>query len=365
MKKGFYYIGVLGSGGIESTTILTVCSVCCPNLTIDFGVDSKESLLNSNYISIIESLGGNILQLTDYDKCQNKLGKAIALYRICKWRKYDFYHLHFSYPSSLFYVLILKIAGAKKVYATSHARGSSIRGRGFAASQFLSRLVFPFFCTRRFAVSKDAGHWMYGMYSFDVIPNGIDVARFKYNTTVRDEVRRSLGVKETTILLGHIGRFATAKNQKFAVDVFAEFNKINSDSKLLLVGEGELKEMIIERCEDLGITNAVLFKNYTTTPEHYLWAMDLFLMPSQNEGFGLVAVEAQAASLPVIASDQVPIETKLADTITYLPLKKDLWVRKIDDILETGHRREVCNDIRLSKCDIKTIANKYRRIYND
>jgi glycosyltransferase involved in cell wall biosynthesis len=97
--------------------------------------------------------------------------------------------------------------------------------------------------------------------------------------------------------------------------------------------------------------------------QDYYQAMDVFLFPSINEGFGMAAIEAQAAGLPVVASIHVPRDIKLTDMVSFLPLKNvEIWA---DTLLSfracsrTGHAREV----REAGYDIKKISEELRAIY--
>lgn len=81
--------------------------------------------------------------------------------------------------------------------------------------------------------------------------------------------------------------------------IFAETRKRGMDTKLVLLGDGELREKTGQLAEELGIKDQVLFAGVVANVPDYLSAMDIFLLPSLYEGLPVVCVEAQAAGLPV------------------------------------------------------------------
>lgn len=96
-------------------------------------------------------------------------------------------------------------------------------------------------------------------------------------------------------------------------------------------------------------------------------AMDVFIFPSLWEGLGLVTIEAQAAGLPVLASENVPIEAKCTDLFEQMKLSDgaQAWADKIAKILEKTNKREVDYSEEIRQCgyDIKQECNKLRKIY--
>ena len=141
----------------------------------------------------------------------------------------------------------------------------------------------------------------------------------------------------STSVIGFCGRFRTQKNPLFLLDVFAEYHRMVPDSLLMLVGIGELRSLMDERIEQLGIKDSVLFMGLQRDVSPYYQAMDAFLLPSLYEGLGIVYVEAQCAGLPCFASaDAVPPEAKVTDLLHYVSLKEsaEQWAQEIRDAIE-------------------------------
>ena len=132
-----------------------------------------------------------------------------------------------------------------------------------------------------------------------VIPNFID--KRKYNRTP-ENCHRSLMARDNERIITHISNFRKVKR---VGDVVAVFNRIQQQipSKLIMVGEGPEKEGVERMCEELGISDKVIFLGNSNEIEHILCFSDLFLLPSEKESFGLAALEAMITKTPVISSN--------------------------------------------------------------
>ncbi len=133
-----------------------------------------------------------------------------------------------------------------------------------------------------------------------VIYNFIDFT--KYPDIDSPECQRNAIAKENERIIIHISNLRPVKR---AEDVIAIFYKINKKipSKLLIVGEGPDREKIGHLVRKLDIRDSVLFLGNSTEVNKLLCYSDLFLLPSETESFGLVALEAMAAKTPVISTN--------------------------------------------------------------
>lgn len=367
-KKVALYIAGVGTGGIESCSISQFCFMDKDRVDAEFLVDTPPS--DNFNVQKIKNAGGKIIScFPDAQPSKSrKLKRPFAFIKTVRDNDYNVVHLHISNPTALLYALLCKWFTKAKVVATSHAQGVANRSEHFVSlcrfcAKHLSR-----FCDVRLGDSLLACKWMFADCEAAVMVNGIDTNSLKLNIAERAEVRSKLGVLDNETLVGHVGRFATDKNHKFIVEVFERYYKKHPNAKLLLVGKGELKESIKELCDAKGITERVIFIESAPSLSVYYWAMDLFLFPSLREGFGLVAVEAQSASLPVLASSAVPRETTQSNIIDYADLSADIsvWVEKIDNLLLSNSERQTVDLTKVRQnCDIKNISNELIQIYNN
>lgn len=334
------YTGVLGFGGIESAVISQLEKIDHSSLSYDVIID--DAIVNSKNEKRILALGDRVQSLEVKSGARfYKLKKYMALYRLIKKNNYRCVHFHFSFPSSLLYGLVTRMTGTKGI-VTSHASGPARLGVVNKIVQSISRAFYPWLFTNRIAVSSNAGRWMYGRYSFDVLPNAIDIEKFKYNNEKREEVRKELGISPGSLVVGHVGRFVPEKNHSFIIEVFKEVVSKAPDSHLILVGDGKGKDGVLREVNSNNLAAQVHIIERTEHVEDYLSAMDCFLFPSVREGFGLVAIEAQANNLPVVASDTLPKETKASDLIEYLSLTGSVksWADTIIDSFVDENKRE-------------------------
>lgn len=132
-----------------------------------------------------------------------------------------------------------------------------------------------------------------------VIPNFID--KRKYSSSFTD-CQRSLMADDHEKIVTHISNFRKVKR---IPDVIHVFHKIQQElpAKLVMVGEGPEKEGAELLCEQLGITEKVIFLGNSNEIDRILCFSDLFLLPSETESFGLAALEAMINEVPVISSN--------------------------------------------------------------
>src|SRR5699024_5001288 len=144
-----------------------------------------------------------------------------------------------------------------------------------------------------------------GKYS--VLPNGIELNKYDFNPTVRDEIRKKLDL-EGKYVVGHAGRFSDQKNHSFLLDIFQKIYEKDKNTIMLLFGVGELLELIKKKAARLGIEDAVIFYGTSNEMEKMWQAMDVFVMPSLHEGLPVTGIEAQASGLPCIFADTITRE---------------------------------------------------------
>ncbi len=367
MKKVALYLSGIGTGGIESVTISQFLYMDKSNIEVEFLVDSSPSH-NFNVEKIKQ--GNGIIRTCSDNIKSSRFGKFLRPFTFIKAvrnNQYDVVHFRFSHPASLIYAFLCKTFCNTKVVVTSESQGAVHLPLHYRILCYLCSKFFPIFCDIRLADSNPAGRWMFGKSSFIVMADGFDTLSKKYSQRDRDTLREELKILPNEILIGHIGRFVPEKNHSFIVDVFEDYMKVHPNSKLLLFGKGNLRENIISKCKEKGLYNKCIFIESVDNLDHYYSAMDVFLFPSICEGFSMVAAEAQAASLPVLASSAVPLETKQTDIFLFeeLSAPKSKWVEDIDNLLRMGECRD---DIDLSKlyqnCDIRNISCELQHIYN-
>ena len=198
---------------------------------------------------------------------------------------------------------------------------------------------------------------------FSVLNNAIDAKQYAFSERIRQTIRDELGVSEDEILFGHVGRLSPQKDHEYLLEVFRMIS-MKAPSKLLLVGDGELRSEIENQARQLGIRGRVIFTGVRSDVADLLQAMDVFIFPSLYEGLGIVAVEAQAAGLPCLISERVPLECKVTDLVEQLPLSDgaERWANAAIRMAKT-ERKDTFEQIKAAGYDIHESAKKLQKFY--
>ncbi len=130
-----------------------------------------------------------------------------------------------------------------------------------------------------------------------VIPNFIDMNLFTGKKACSGKL-----AEEDEMLISHISNFRALKRTHDVITIFAGIRE-KVKSKLVLMGDGPDRDLALKHAQDLGIENDVKFLGKTNEVERVLCMSDLFLLPSSSESFGLAALEAMAARVPVISTN--------------------------------------------------------------
>jgi glycosyltransferase involved in cell wall biosynthesis len=136
-----------------------------------------------------------------------------------------------------------------------------------------------------------------------IINYGMDTEKFKFDEDKRKAIRKALNITETVFLILFVGVLYTHKNAITLVNAMPEILKNHPDAKLLIIGDGDQYNEIRNRVHELELEKSVIMKGFIEDVTPFYSAADLFVLPSTNEGFGLVFLEAMACGLPIAASN--------------------------------------------------------------
>ena len=356
-------IGKWVGGGVEAVVMNYYRHIDRNKIQFDFICDNDST--NIPYEEI-EKLGGKVILVSPYQKFPIYIKE---LKRVFKENNYKIVHSNIN-ALSVFPLFAAKKAGVPIRIAHSHSTTNKAEWK----KNLLKQVLKPFskvYANTYFACTEHAGRWLFGNKTFDkglvtVINNGIDVDSYSFNEKIRKEKRKELHLKDTDIVIGHIGRFMKQKNHEFLIDIFNELYKENNNYKLMLIGQGPLQDTIKQKVKDLGIEENVLFLGQKSDANKYYHAMDLFLFPSLYEGLGMVFVESQTSALPSIASTEVPEIAKVSDRAYFIGLDQPIkvWVNKINEVLNQDRNIDI-KRIKDAGYDIVTEAKKLETKYID
>lgn len=313
--------------------------------------------INTKYENIIKGKGGEIHYVPGIKEGIAKYLKGIyAFYN--SHADIDIVHLNECGASYFIYVFPIIFNRNIKLIVHSH-NGDSNR----KLLHYIFRGVQNKKASLLWSCSDIAASWMFGgkkLPLVKIIHNGIDTQRFKYSEQGRLYARNSIGGSDS-IIIGSIARFEEQKNHIRIISIFEECLKINPNSKLLLVGDGSLRNEIESLVIKKHIDDKVIFTGIRNDIPELMMAMDVFLLPSLYEGLPFVAIEAQACSLPILASDTVSKEIGLTDLVSFCSLSEEdkAWADKIELILSKKIDREdkkYIQNLKDAGYDINTVA---------
>lgn len=358
-------IGIANGGGVESVILNYYEHIDRTKVQFDFIVHNDSPV---DISPRVEPLGGKVYKVAPYYK--NPVAFVWDIYKIIK--KHHYYIVHSNMNTlSAFPLFAAWIAGVPVRILHNHSTTSTLEIKRNILKLILRPLA-KLLANRYFACSRLAADWMYGKKMVDkgkvtIIPNAIDLDKFAFNPEKRKALRKELSL-EGKFVIGHVGRFAFVKNHGFLIDVFAEVAKENPEVRLLLIGDGPLKEQIQQKVKNLGLLEKVQFLGIRNDVADLYNAMDLFLLPSHYEGLPVVGVEAQANGLPMIVSDRVTKEMKVTDIVTCESIDKgvSIWEGRVKRYIL---RDQMCIDtykqMKKAGFDIITEANNLLKIYQE
>lgn len=347
-------------GGIEMLLMQFFRSIDRTRVHFDFLTFCEKCVFEDEILAA----GSQVFHVTrrGVNPIQNKK-ELIAFYKEHP-NTYDYIWYHLSSASNCAPVVLARKYTTAKIICHSH-------GTSFDSSAFfrplhllLDKINYPRLMRSTdycFACSKAAGKWLFKETNREIklIRNGVQIERFRFNPSVRAELRKEFQ-SENAVIIGHAGRFCAAKNQNFIIDIFAEYHRLEPTSVLLLAGEGETKAAMEEKVRTLGLESAVHFLGFRDDFNALLQAFDLFLMPSLYEGLPISAVEAQTAGLPCLLADTITDETAVTNLVAFLSLDTSaaLWAQKMQNMLTKAVSRDryaqIVRDAGYDACDTIT-----------
>lgn len=237
----------------------------------------------------------------------------------------------------------------------------------------LSKKTDVMFCCSRIAGISVFGEKAVAEGKTIFIPNAIDCSAFDYDLSVRERIRKELGI-EGNYVIGHVGSFRYAKNHEYLLRVFAALRDI-SDTKssqgndqkdyvLLLLGEGSGMEAMKELAKELGIAKQVYFLGNRGNVSDYYQAMDYFVYPSRFEGLPGAVVEAQTCGLKCVMSDSICEEVVATDLVETRSIQEEpsAWAAAIMATQEY-ERKGYVKEMREAGFDVEEQAEKMMRFY--
>lgn len=301
------------AGGTQALLMNIYRKIERRKIQFDFLVVYKEKQF---YDDEIEKMGGHVYKLSFREDLNLPKFKKNLEDFFAQHHEYKIVHCH-AYTIGYFCLKAAKDAGIPVRIAHSH-NNETVHDIKYLPKLFMQRL-FTKNATDLFACSEEAGRYLFRNKPFQVLKNAIDSQNFIADADIREGIRKELNL-QGKFVVGHVGRLHPQKNHDFLIDVFKEIKKRKADAELILVGTGPLEEKIKNKVAEIELSESVHFLGNRKDMNRIFQAMDVFVFPSLFEGLGIVAIEAQAAGIPIVCSEGLPPETDITPLYTKIQL---------------------------------------------
>ncbi len=364
MIRILHVVTKMDRGGLESRLMDIYRNIDRTKIQFDFYTFSKKRIY-SGFDDEIISLGGKIfyndpLNIHNYAEIPHNF-----MYFCTSHPEYQIVHCHVNSWCGL--VLL----GAKRAGIPVRIAHSRAATKGLSVKILIKNIIkLPVNrnATHRFAVSREAGEWLFGrkalrMGHLQIWPNATDCNKYKFNTYIREKMRKELNIMNNIVIV-HVGNITPVKNHVFLIDIFAELKKHVPNAKLILVGEDNLNGKIQRYSSVKKIEKDIIFLGVRDDVQDILQAGDVFVFPSIYEGFPGAVLEAQASGLPCIISDTITKEACILTSTKQVSLQKSAsdWAQIILNS-KNAERDNAYKVLKLAGYDVLELASRLTDFY--
>ncbi len=291
-----------------------------------------------------------------------------AMYQVAKSHDIKLIHSH-EFAMNLHATLLSQISGIPSI--------TTVHGKKYYSDKWQRRLTYRYISkhSNLVAVSKDLKQFLIDEIgikeeSVEVLPNGIDIDKFKPQQTVRADTRQELGIKDDQILIGAIGNLYPVKGHSYLLDAASLVCKRHPEAIFMIAGRGELESDLRAQAKNLGIENNLLFLGFRDDVHRLLQAMDIFAMSSLSEGLPVSILEAMASRTPIVATEvggipEVIVQGKtgyLAHSQSADSLAKGL-IKCVGEQALTNEMIGRAYELVVSKHSLLSMLNEYEKLY--
>ncbi len=370
MKIGIVCYPTFGGSGVVATELGKALSMHGHQVHfVAYKQPARMDVFNNNLF--YHEVNVSVYPLFDYPPYETSLTGHLV--NIVKNEKLDVLHVHYAIPHASAAIFAKEILRSQGIYipvvTTLHGTDVTLVGKAPAFEPVVSYSINKSDAVT--TVSEDLRRSTYEHFhvkdkEIQVIPNFIDFEKFSKQ---KKEHFKKLIAPNDEFLITHTSNFRKVKRVDNVVNIFKLIND-KLPSKLLLIGDGPERGNIENLCKELGIYQSVIFLGKQDAVDEILSVSDLFLLPSENESFGLAALEAMACEVPVVSSNAGGIpEMNLEGFSGYLCPVGDvagMAVRSIE-ILSDPEKHDTFKKnalVQAHKFDLKIILPLYEEMYN-
>lgn len=334
--KVAFIMGKMDSGGKKTLAMQYFLNFDRESTEVHFICDGDSNAVPEEEI---RHLGGYVHYVTPY---QRILKNMADMHELFKQERFDVLHA-FNSTMNIFPLYVAKRTAIPVRISESLSMANQKEAKTYL--KLVLRRLSHRYATHFMACGEECGRWQFGDKAFDegkvtVFKTAIDSRKNVYNPVLRQKTRRELGFNDDDLVVGFIGRFVAQKNPVFLMEVFKEILALEPSAKLLLVGDGDMKDEMF-KVLDPTVESSISYLGRREDIVGFYQAMDCFLLPSLYEGLPVVGLEAQCAGCDVFFSDEVTREASYCELGHFLPLSygASRWAKKIVDTCSAEHPR--------------------------
>jgi glycosyltransferase involved in cell wall biosynthesis len=320
----------LNRGGAETMVMNLLNHIDRNKVIYDFAIHTQKSC---DYEEEALQLGAIIYRFPRFNG-RNFLeyGKAWnSFFR--EHEEYSIVHGHLS-SSGFLYMSIAKKRGC---YVIIHSHTAKFRGGVAGILSAIYNYPNRYIANYLFGCSTAAGILRYGKKAvaksnYTNLFNAIDTGRFTFRQPIRDQIRKEFGMGTKTVYIT-VARMHEAKNPLGLIAIFKAIKNKKDDSVLLWVGDGNLRDKIVQQIHMDDLDNDIILTGVRSDIPDLLFAADAFLFPSLWEGLPVVVIEAAATGLPCFISDTITKEVCISPLIKQISISTGVqpWVDALID----------------------------------
>ena len=319
-------------------------------------------------------------QMTAYNNCDshsfsrnkgccanNKILNLVKLYNVIKTGQYDTVITH-RYKPFFLTMLLSRFFKDTQFCAIFHGNGSFNR----FTRRWICRLLLHDNWTL-IAVSESVKNDISSTLGptkakMKVIYNCLDMVETQANQLPNDKAREQLKLDPEAFIFGCTARLISGKGLHHLITAFSQL-KTEKKTQLAIIGDGRERKALEQQARQLGLQDRIVFCGFRENAVRFATAFDTFILPTTNEGFGLVLLEAAVAKIPLMASAVGGIPEVAADTeIIQFPAKDtDAMVKEMTSVLNMTDDERTQLGARTyqqlyTKFDLSKIAPEYYRL---
>ena len=354
------FIGDGRGGGVDKFILELIEKLSLVEYKIDLFTNHK----NEELLKRMNEKGIGLYQVCS---AKNPIKQYIDIKTIMLKKRYDVVYFNISTAVPCSGIIAAKKVGVNNIIVHSHSSGLDEENKYIRLFMIwihkICKNIVSAYATKCVACSQKAGEWLYTKRivqspKFQVLYNSVDLNDFAFKESIRQKIRNQYKIENKKVII-QVANFTYPKNHEFTKEVFKNVIKKDPSYILWLLGGDGKIEKIQKMVEQYKLEGYVFFMGKVENVIDYLQAADIFILPSLFEGYPISALEAQANGLPCLLSDNITPEVIKTASCQRIPLKEELWCKKL---LSMRNDRKG-SDVFFEK-DTSDIYRKIEKIWN-